>query len=645
LTHTSGLRPGIPLRPAWEGYEAGIDRALAEAPTVPPDRRFRYSDVNFLLLGEVVRQVTGMALDAFCATNLYAPLAMTNTGFRPPATATARTAPTTQENGTFLRGVVHDPTARKMGGVAGHAGLFTTTAEVAQFARMMLGEGRLGAVRIFRPETVRLMTTVQTPPSLAEARRGLGWDIDSPYAGPRGEHFPVGSYGHSGWTGTSLWLDPFSRTFVILMSNRNHPTEDGNVLALRRQVGTLAAEAVEGFNLAGVPGALPRQAPAAKPAAAPGAGEVRNGIDVLVAQGFAPLRRKKVGLITNHTGMDRERRSTIDLLKQAPEVELRALFSPEHGIRGQLDEKVADGVDARTGLPIYSLYGETREPQAGQLAGLDALVFDIQDIGCRFYTYIATMGLCLEAAARHGLEFVVLDRVNPINGTEIEGPVHDGATNHFVAFHSIPLRHGMTAGELARMFNEERGWKARLSVVPLEGWRRGQWLDETGLPWVNTSPNMRSLKQAILYPGVGLLESAVSVGRGTDTPFELVGAPYAHDGRLAAELNRAGLPGIRFVPVRFTPKASTFKDEECGGVYLMLNDREACPVVDVGIVLARTFQRLHPQDFALNRLTPLLRHSPTLEAIRAGRTLTEIKALWAGDLGEFQARRASFLLY
>ncbi len=651
LTHTSGLRPGIGLRPDWSGYEGGIERALGEKPTDPPERRFRYSDINFILLGEIVRQVGGVPLNTFCATEIFQPLGMSRTGFLPDPSLQPQTAPTTLDKGAYLRGVVHDPTSRRMGGVAGHAGLFTTASDLARFARLFLREGELDGVRVFRPETVRTMTSVQSPVALPQARRGFGWDIDSPYAGPRGDHFPIGSYGHSGWTGTSLWIDPFSQSFVILLSNRNHPTEDGNVLSLRRRVGTLAAEAIDGFNFEGVPGALPRQD--AQPKGTPGTPtggaavtDVRNGIDVLAAQGFAPLRKKrKIGLITNHTGVDRDRNPTIDLLKGAKDVDLRALFSPEHGIRGQFDEKVPDGVDTKTGLPIHSLYGETRQPRPEQLKDLDALVFDIQDIGCRFYTYIATMGLCLEAAARANLEFVVLDRVNPINGAHVEGPVYLGSTNHFVAFHAIPLRHGMTVGELARMFNAERDWKARLSVIPVEGWKRSQWFDETSLPWINTSPNMRTLKEAILYPGVGLVEFAVSVGRGTDTPFEVVGAPYIDDRRFADALNHAGLPGISFVPIRFTPNASHFKGQECGGVYLMLNDRETCRVVDVGIALALTLTRLYPKEFPLEKIPPLLQHPATEDAIRVGKSLAEIKALWSTDLAEFQARRGSFLLY
>ena len=648
LTHTSGLRPGIGLRPEWSGYEGAIERAETETPTDPPDQRFRYSDINFILLGEIVRKVSGQPLDVFASTQFFRPLRMVNTGYRPASELRSRIAPTTRDGNDFLRGVVHDPTARRMGGIAGHAGLFTTASDVARFARMFLQEGELDGVRVLREDTVRLMTSVHTPPNLADSRRALGWDIDSPYAGPRGEFFPVGSYGHTGWTGTSLWIDPFSRSFVILMSNRNHPTEDGNIIALRRQVGTLAAETIESFNFQGVPGSLPRHPKTS--AASPRVGfspltNVLNGIDVLAAQGFAPLRKRRVGLITNHTGTDRERRATVDLLKNAPEVELRALFSPEHGIRGQADEKVPDGIDAATGLPIFSLYGDHRQPRPEQLANLDALVFDIQDIGCRFYTYIATMGLCLEAAAKANLEFIVLDRVNPINASTVEGPVYRGTTNQFVAFHAIPVRHGMTVGELARMIAAERGWKPKLTVIPVQGWKRSAWFDETGMPWINTSPNMRNLKQATLYPGVGLVEFAVSVGRGTDSPFEIVGAPYIDDRAFAAELNRAGLPGITFVPIRFTPKASVFKDQECGGAYLMLTDRDACKVVDVGIVLALTLQKLYPNAFPLAKMGTLLQHPPTEEAIREGKSLSEIKALWATDLGEFNARRASFLVY
>ena len=648
LTHTSGLRPGIPLRPDWSGYEQGLELALAEKPTSPPGTAFRYSDVNFILLGELVRRAGGQRLDAFVRKELHEPLGMEDTGFLPPTHTVSRMAPTEQVEGAVLRAVVHDPTARRMGGVAGHAGLFTTAADLARFARMLLNEGELDGVRVFEPETVRLMTSVQTPPLVAE-RRGLGWDIDSPYAGPRGTHFPLGSYGHTGWTGGSLWIDPFSRTFLVFLSNRNHPTEDGSVLGLRRKLGTLAAEAIADFNFIDVPGALPPRTNevaegSSKKSGATRRGEVLNGIDALRKQGYAPLRGLRVGLITNATGHDRERHPTIDLLKTAPGVELKALFSPEHGIRGQLDEQVSDGVDERTGLPVFSLYGDTRKPRPEQLKDLDALVFDLQDIGCRFYTYISTLGLCLEAASEARLKFFVLDRVNPINGVTVEGPVHTG-DSRFTAFHALPLRHGLTVGELAKMFVAERRLTVDLTVIPLEGWHRELWLDDTGLPWTNPSPNMRNLTEAILYPGVGLLETAVSVGRGTDTPFEVVGAPYVDDVKLAAELNAAGMGGVRFVPVRFTPKSSVFKDQPCGGVYLLMTDRDSLNAVDVGLVLALTLQRLYPKEFALEKVNTLLQHRATLDAIQAGKSLAEIKTLWAADLEAFKQRRPKYLIY
>jgi len=669
LTHTSGLRPDIDTKPPWSGYETAIRLACAEKVAAPPGTAFRYSDINFLLLGEVVRRVSGRNLNEFVAREVYTPLKMRDTGFLPPPDKLARIAPTEKVNDGMLRGTVHDPTARYMGGVAGHAGLFTTAADLARFARMMLNEGELDGVRILKPETVRLMTRVQTPESI-QARRGLGWDIDSGYSRPRGKLFPLGSYGHTGFTGTSIWIDPFSRTFWIFLSNRVHPDGKGNVLPLQATLANLAAEAVVGFDFANVPGALPprpaeadhevaneKQAPATM-------AHVLNGIDVLAEQEFAPLRGLRLGLITNHTGRDRDGHSTIDLLHGAEGVNLKALFSPEHGIRGVLDAKVDDSVDQKTGLPIYSLFPampkrtpgqsfedyeamglEIRKPRPEQLRDLDALVFDIQDIGCRFYTYITTMGNCLDAAGQRGLKFFVLDRVNPINGVTLDGPVMQGQPN-FIGYHPIPVRYGMTAGELARMFNAERCFKADLTVIPVQGWRRELYLDQTDLRWVNPSPNMRSLTAATLYPGIGLLETtALSVGRGTPTPFEIIGAPYIDEQRLFAEVNGAPLAGMRFEPVRFTPDASVFKGQECGGLRILLTEREHCQVVDLGLTLAQILHRLYPEQFGVDKFNHLLRHLPTLEAVRAGRSPAETRQNWTADLEQFKARREKYLLY
>jgi uncharacterized protein YbbC (DUF1343 family) len=363
-----------------------------------------------------------------------------------------------------------------------------------------------------------------------------------------------------------------------------------------------------------------------------------------VKEKFGPLKGLRVGLITNHTGHDRERNPTIDLLQQAPGVQLKALFSPEHGIRGSRDEQIGDSVDEKTGLPVYSLYGKTFKPTPDQLKDLDALVFDIQDVGCRFYTYTATMGYCMEAAAENGKKYFVLDRVNPLNGVAVDGPVLSGEPS-FVAFHRVPLRYGMTIGELARMFKGERNLQVDLTVVPLQDWRRELWFDQTGLPWTNPSPNMRNLTEAILYPGVGLLESAVSVGRGTDTPFEVVGASYVDELKTAEELNRAGLPGVRFVPIRFTPTSSTHKNESCGGVSILLTSRDACDVVDIGLLIAKTLCRLYPHNFDTDKMEHLLRHPPTLAAIKSDQPLKDIRAVWQKDLNEFLKVRAKYLMY
>jgi uncharacterized protein YbbC (DUF1343 family)/CubicO group peptidase (beta-lactamase class C family) len=646
MTHTSGLRPDIETRSDWQGQEAAIRKACDEKLQAAPGTVFRYSDINFFVLGEIVQRVSRLPLEQFVAREIYVPLKMADSGYLPPKSKLNRIAPTEVVDGQPFRGVVHDPTSRHMGGVAGHAGLFTTAADLARYARMLLNGGTLGPARIFRPETIRLMTTVQSPHWIA-ARRGLGWDIDSGFSGPRGKFFPLGSYGHTGWTGTSIWIDPFSETFLIFLSNRNHPSESGNVGLLRSRLGTLAAEAVTDFNFAYVPGSL---SPTETSLAASSRNlntdlQTLDGIDVLEKEKFAPLKGLRVALVTNHTGHDRERNPTIDLLKSAPEVQLKALFSPEHGLRGIMDEHVADSIDEKTGLPVYSLYGQqNNKPTPEQLKDIDALVFDIQDVGCRFYTYTSTMGLCLEAAGENGKKMFVLDRANPINGETVEGPVLNGPVS-FVGFHPVPLRYGMTIGELALMFNSERNSKADLTVIHCENWRRDAWFDQTGLPWTNPSPNMRSLEEAILYPGIGLLESALSVGRGTDTPFEIVGAPYINDLKLADELNRANLPGVRFVPIRFTPRASVHKDQECGGVNIVLTDRDRCPVVDVGLEIASALCRMYPTNFPAEKMGHLLVHSATLEAIKSGKSLKEIHSLWTADLDDFQKRRSKFLLY
>lgn len=635
LSHTSGLRAGISSRGDWKGLAGALGEIRKESPTDAPGSAYRYSDINFILLGAIVEKVAGETLDRYCTREIFEPLRMGQTGYLP--NDPADTAPTEKlADGTVLRGIVHDPTARKMGGVAGHAGLFTTAEDLAKFSRMLLSGG--GAV--LKPETVKLMTSVQTPDWLP--RRGLGWDIDSPYTGLRGNLLPIGGFGHTGWTGTSLWVDPFSETFVIFLSNRNHPS-GGSVIPLQRELGTLAAQAVDGYNLLYVPGALPVDAK--KNAPAPRASvPVLNGVDVLKREGFARLKGMKVGLVTNHTGQDRERNSTIDLLHKAEGVKLTVLFSPEHGIRGEEDhEKITDTKDAGTGLPVKSLYGKNRSPLPQDLAGLDALVFDIQDIGCRFYTYISTMANCIEQAGKLGVKFIVLDRVNPI-GPGMEGPMLTEPRS-FIATHEIPVRHGMTVGELALLINGERKFGAVVEVVKCEG-PAVQWFDRCGLPWRNPSPNMRSLNAATLYPGVGLLEFCdISVGRGAEAPFSLLGAPYIDELQFAAEMTRAGLPGVGFVPVRFKPEASVFKGRECGGVRIEITNRDVFRPVDLGVVMASTLHRLYGKQAGISKMLKLTGNRETVDAVLAGQSLDEIRVTWEPGLRTFSTVRAPYLLY
>ena len=380
--------------------------------------------------------------------------------------------------------------------------------------------------------------------------------------------------------------------------------------------------------------------------ASDGPDRVRPGIDVLATQKFAPLAGKNIGVITNHTGIDAAGRSTLKLLLQAPGVKVRAIFSPEHGLSGQLDEAVASGRDAATGLPVYSLYGKVKRPTAQMLKGLDALVYDIQDVGTRFYTYITTMGYAMEAAAGAGLDFYVLDRPNPITAAVVEGPVLDPDLQSFIGYFPLPLRYGMTVGELAQLFNKEKAIGAKLHVVAMTGYRRDAWLDQTGLRWVNPSPNLRSLTQAILYPGVGMIESAnVSVGRGTATPFEVVGAPWIAGDRLARYLTDRCLAGVRFEPVSFVPSASPYARQRCGGVRVRLTDRNALNVAALGVELAAALYHLYPGQFQIDRTVGMIGSRQVLQAIKQGADPRDIERQWQPRLKDFERLRSKYLLY
>jgi uncharacterized protein YbbC (DUF1343 family)/CubicO group peptidase (beta-lactamase class C family) len=675
MTHMGGLRPDVDLGDMWTGYDKAIELAIEEVPVARAGEQFIYSDIGYFLLADIVRRVSGQPLNEFTRDRIFKPLGMNDTMFLPPASLQPRIAPTEnctpygwpcdpfdspqtgadglaqggRETMRILRGVVHDPTARRMAGVAGHAGLFSTAADLSIFARMLLNGGSYKGVRILSPLAVDRLITPSTPPGERNVR-GLGWDMDSSYSSNRGELLPIGSFGHTGWTGTSLWIDPATRMFVVFLSNRNHPDGKGDVTPLRARVTTIAASALIDVSPAllaetasagrdfGATSALP-----APPPYAP----VVSGIDVLRADGFAILRGKRVGLVTNHTGRARDGATTIDLIHQAKDVKLVALFSPEHGIRGLLDAKVPSEKDEKTGLAIHSLYGDTRRPTDEMLQGVDTMVVDLQDIGARFYTYMTTLAYVMEESAKRKIAVVVLDRVNPINGVQIEGPALDKSAIGFTGyFPAMPIRHGMTFGELAQLFNGENKIGADLTVVQLKNWRRDHWFDMAGQPWINPSPNMRNLIQATLYPGIGAIEGTnISVGRGTDTPFEQIGAPWIDGPQLADALNARNLPGIRFYPVRFTPTLSKHANAECQGVFMVVTDRLALRPVRVGAEIAAALSRLYGSRYELEAAARLFGSTANLARLRAGDDPATLITGWSAAEGRWRLLRAKYLLY
>lgn len=373
---------------------------------------------------------------------------------------------------------------------------------------------------------------------------------------------------------------------------------------------------------------------------------IRTGADVFVANNFPSLRGKKIGLITNHTGRLRQGIATADAFFKSSDISLKVFFGPEHGIRGAVDERVPDSADPRTGIPVISLYGPRTAPEPSHLAGLDALVYDIQDIGCRYYTYVSTLVHCMRAAAKANISLTILDRPNPIAGTHVEGPIADADKLSFVAIHPMPIRHGMTLGELAVMINTQAQLKCDLRVIKCEGWKRRDWFDATGCEWVDPSPNMRSLVQADIYPGPAQLEfTNVSVGRGTATPFQLFGAPWLDNYRFVDTLQAMNLSGIGFVPRTFKPTASKFAGDECKGVELVVTNRETFRPVMTGVAMAIALRKVASKTWEMSKWQTLLCHKATFDAVEQGASLSDVTKLWEPDLQHFKNERKKVLLY
>lgn len=631
MTHYSGLRPDLDLDPSWTGYERGVSKALSDPPAGPREEKFVYSDINFILLGEIVRRLSGKPLDEYARQEIFQPLGMNDTMFRPTKELLPRIAPTErQSNGDVLRGVVHDPTSRFMGGVAGHAGLFSTADDLGRYCRMLLEKGAnpfadaSHPARIFRAETVDLFTSPQNPAGTL-ALRGLGWDVNSPYSANRGDLFPVGkSFGHTGFTGTSIWIDPASNTYVILLTNAVHPTVKKAISSLRRSVATAVAEGV-GYKKV-----------------------TKTGLDVLIEESCLPLKGRRIGLITNQTGIDRQGRRNVDLMLQVG-IHVTALFSPEHGISGVEDRSdIGNTVDPKTGIRVFSLFGErNRRPTPDMLRQVDEVVFDIADVGARFYTYETTMAYAMEACALEKKPFIVLDRPNPVTGEHVEGPGLDLRNRSFIGYFSLPVRHGMTIGELARLFNGENKIGADLTVIPVAGWKREDWFDATELPWVNPSPNIRDLEAAILYPALALLEASenYSVGRGTPDPFHMIGAPFVRGSRFCGYLTDRNIPGISIESSRFAPTASHLAGTEVEGCRFAVNARNQLDTGLLGLEVASALQSVYPGQISFDINRKLIGSDETIRRLAKGDDPRNIRRDEEPNIAAFRAARARYLLY
>jgi uncharacterized protein YbbC (DUF1343 family) len=549
---------------------------------------------------------------------------------------------------------VDDPRARRIGGVAGHAGLFSTADDLARFAQALLGGSKL-----LSPLTVEKMTTPQQPPT-ATAVRGFGWDIDSPLSSNRGELLPVGSFGHTGWTGTSLWIDPTTRTYIIILSNSVHPRGEGNAVPLRSKVATAVAaslhltvnekdrlrlERITGYN----------EANSAARSVQVRTGNVKTGLDVLEASNFdmnvfRSGEPKRIGVLTEPTYVDSQGRRTIDVLAYAPDVFLAAIFSPEHNVPSALDHATrGNSRDAATNVPVYAVGCgvDGERPPIEVLKTLNVVFIDIQDSGTRLNSCETAVGYFLEAAVRAGIEIVILDRPNPITGSLVQGPIPDDPeTDRSVNYYPVPVRHGMTIAELAKMFNFERHIGAKLTVVPMQGWLRGDWFDSTSLLWANAAPYLRSLTEATLYSGISILESGnLSAGRGTDTPFELVGAPWVNPNQLATYLNSRQIAGVRFVATSFTPSSSSYAGQACAGVNIIVVDRTVLNGPELGIELAAALRQLYPKQYEIDKRTEQLANNATIGSLLAGEDPRRIAAGWRDSIDQFEHVRQEYLIY
>jgi SSS family transporter len=770
LTHYSGLPEDISLKDDW-GLKSpekpeGIRRAMASIPYGPPGQTFKYSDINFITLGALVETLSGQSLDLYARQNIFAPMGMARTRYLPltkacglvhilgaavvysdlpegeacgPGTWSGELissiAPTAHDDeGTpatnpdfdhILRGTVHDPTTRRMGGVAGHAGVFSTAHDMSLFCQALLdkllhntGPFPLSQTTLQlatspnEPATAVATATIFTPTgetTKGVASRGLGWDLNSPFSRPRGSIFPMttrdhpGSFGHTGFTGTSLWIDPTSDTYVILLANAIHPHVGPNISPLRSAVATAVAKALEigvpgakgpSRGGAGMSGLKPGPISEATTMPNPGSEATQTGIDVLESTQFQALKtlaaqhqnHLRIGLLANQSSLDSQGKRTIDILAHAsPEIELKTLFAPEHGLFARQDsDHLTAEQDPATHIPVVTVYGPKpadKHPRQDDLKQLDAVVIDLQDAGVRFWTYETLTGYFLEACAQAKIPVIVLDRPNPVGGLATGGPTSDPGTENYTDFMPLPSRHGLTLGELARYFNAQAtavdlkpelldarsvtlgdpsaelkppatqpGLHANLIVVPMRHWSRAEFWANTKLSWMPPSPNLKSPTAAILYPGVGLTEQTnVSVGRGTATPFEGLGAPWLDATQLATYLTARQIPGVTITPTQITVAEDAnhypYRGQTIPAIHFAVTDASALDSPELGVELLAALHHLYPAQFKLALAKNLLANARTLALLQSGTDPREIARSWLPALESFEQARKPFLLY
>jgi uncharacterized protein YbbC (DUF1343 family)/CubicO group peptidase (beta-lactamase class C family) len=640
LAHTSGLPTEVPMAHVADANDV-LRLATDVIPSAAPGVRVIYSDVNFIVLAKLVERASGEPFDAYCQHHIFTPLGMVDTGFRPGAALAGRIAPTSG----LARGTVHDPTAARMGGVAGHAGLFSTADDLARYARMLLQGGSLDGVRILSASSIALLAQPASPLD-ATPWRGLGWALQAPMVANRDRLVPVGALEHTGYTGTALWIDFATGRFLIVLSNRVIMGARGDAEPLRAQISSLVASGTPPLSELQIVQRLPwaRAALAAARVIPRARGPVMTGIDVLAAQAFAPVAGLRIGLVTNQGAINAEGRRTVDVLAHAPGVELRVLFAPEHGLSGDVDAPFGDTIDSTTGLPVISLYGHDQRFPGHALDGLDALVLDLQDAGVRFFTYETTLGFALEAAAARRLPVFVLDRPDALGAARFGGPLLDARRTSFTGYTALPLQPGMTLGELALYFNAERSIGADLHVIAMSGYRREMSFEDTGVAWTPLSPNLRTLQALALYPDVALIEGAnVSVGRGTPHPFEWIGAPWIDGNALAAMLNSADA-GAQFEPIDFVPTESVWHGTLCHGVRVVNVDTTREPGL-LGLTLVAALRRAWPQIFDFEATRALIGSDAVSQALRRDPDPAEALRIARQETRAVAPKRSRYLLY